>query len=495
MPRACGRRSKVDERLRSRGLVRTIQIRGPDARDVQVAMLSAFGDLLATINGQSFEKHATSHIPDSLSGYIGLQATWIPLRKLHKDSRLRFLDPSEMVTPALWTVPFLASSVAMRTSGPRRLYVTHRDSYIQHLGSTLTEWSWQKLRELPRIYPDDEANSGDTPEADAQEPCWEYDERLDPPLSALSSFSSLHLSGTTGMMDENVLPPASPSDHFSSAPASRSHSTTPTSTALAFRALPPLKERQPFALIHKRTASLPTLAIKTSPLINKRRIASFEQASPVTASSSNMKRRRLSRSPSRPDDTPWSIGPPSPYFEDDAEQKRGSTPFAYATPHSNAPYIEASRPRSGAGEHHIADGDDDNGSTTDDFDLDEDEDDDIGKDDSGDDDDGLDHDYDYYDSDDDAAFVDDQGHQPDGDWRKIEVSSHDTAMHSSKQEPIKVYEDEVESDDDSDSSSQPSEYPFTQEHHESSILRERLVEEKNDPGFQIHVDEGVEETE
>ncbi|RFU32313.1 hypothetical protein B7463_g4042, partial [Scytalidium lignicola] len=478
MPRACGWRSKVDERLRSRGLVKCIQIRGPDARDVQAAMLSAFGDLLTIVNGQSSGKHVTPPIPDSLSGYLGLQASWVPLRKVHKDSRLRFLDPSEMVTPALWTVPFLASSVAMRTSGTRRLYVTHRDSYIQHLGSAATEWTWQKLRELPRVYPDGEANINHTPEADAQEPCWEYDERLDVPLSETSSFSSLHLSMKAGAIEDGIVHPASPSDHFSSAPASRSLSTTPTSTAaLALRALPPLKERQPFGQIHKRTISLPSLHIKTSPLINKRRIASFEhepEPTPATASSSNLKRRRLSRSPSRLDDTPrWSIGPPSPspYFGDDMDRKRGTTPFAYATPHSNAPYIDASRPRSGAGESHLGDIDEDQGSTTDDFNLDQDVDD-------GKDDDDQDHDYDYYGSDDDAAFVDDQGHQPDSEWGNMKVDSRNDMARQfvpHKQEPIKVYEDEVESDAGSESSSQPSEYPITEEHRDSLALRERII--------------------
>ncbi|KAH8820798.1 hypothetical protein F5884DRAFT_60816 [Xylogone sp. PMI_703] len=484
LPRACGRRSKIDERLRSRGLVKCIQIRGPDARDVQAAMLSEFGDVLSTINGQT-DKYAAPAIPDSLSSYLGLQASWVPLRKVHKDSRLRFLEPSEMVTPALWTVPFLASSVAMRTSGIRRLYVTHRDSYIQHLSNVATEWTWQKLRELPRIYPNGESSMSHTPEADAQEPCWEYDERLDAPLSATSSFSSLHQSLNAAAIEDNAVHPASPSDHFSSRAASRSPSSTPSPTAaLALRALPPIKERQPFGQIHKRTFSLPPLAIKTSPLMNKRRNASsFEhesQQTPGTIPSSGLKRRRLSRSPSRPDDTPrWSIGPPSPYFGDELEHKRGTTPFAYATPHSNAPYVEGSRPRSGAGESHLGDIEEDQGSTTDDFNL---------EDDSKNDDD-QEHDYDYYGSDDDAAFVDDQGHQTSSNWEGMDVDSHNMSYASRKQEPIKVYEDEAESDGGSESSSQPSEYPITEEHRDSLALRERVIDKKRDPGFTIHVDE------
>ncbi|KAK0108197.1 hypothetical protein ONS95_003019 [Cadophora gregata] len=429
MARACGLRSRVDERLRSRGLVRLIRILGADARDVQSAMLKAFGDLPDVLTEDPYTQHDdenTSMVPSTLKNYLGLSAPWIPLRKVHKDSCLRYLTPAEMVTPALWTVPFLSASVAMRHSGVRRLYVTQRDSYIQQLGYNNADWTWQKLRQLPRVYPD-QSSFNHTPEADAHEPCWEFDERLDPPHESIhssfaSQISSLSIRSVAHDHQDEHYNPASPSDHFSSAAASPNASTTPTSIA-APRAAPlsPLKERNPFRPVHTRTTSMPlptTVPTKSSqhaatshaPTV-KRRIASFEhetQSSPSRAPSApvfnthpppnlnlnNLKRRRISRSPSRPRDTPrYSTGPPSPYaFFDEVNTKReeGMTPFAYATPYSNAPYVERARTRSttrssigiyedGDGEDDFGFGlgaegvkdrmrrDEDDGSTTDDF--------------------------------------------------------------------------------------------------------------------------------
>ncbi|PVH85181.1 hypothetical protein DL98DRAFT_546224 [Cadophora sp. DSE1049] len=405
MARACGLRSRVDERLRSRGLVRLIRILGPDARDVQSAMLKAFGDLPEVLTEDPYTQHDdenTGMVPRSLKNYIGLSAPWIPLRKIHKDSCLRYLTPAEMVTPALWTVPFLSASVAMRHSGVRRLYVTQRDSYIQQLGHNNADWTWQKLRQLPRVYPD-QSSFNHTPEADAHEPCWEFDERLDPAHESIhssfaSQISSLSIRSVPHDHQDEHYNPASPSDHFSSAAVSPNASTTPTSIAPPQAApLSPLKERNPFRPIHTRTTSMPLPTMiptkssqhTTTTHTTKRRIASFEHephSSPSRAPSApafnahqpppnlnlnlnTLKRRRISRSPSRPRDTPrYSTGPPSPYaFVDDVNAKReeGMTPFAYATPYSNAPYTERassrSRTRSSIGIYEDEDGDDDFG--------------------------------------------------------------------------------------------------------------------------------------
>ena len=235
--RACGQRSKVEERLRSRGLVKTIEVVGPGARDVQVAMLAAFGDLPEILHRSN---NAGEQLPDSLACFYGLQASWIPLRKLHKDSRLRFLDPSEMVTPALWTASFLSSSVVMRATGVKRLYVTHSESYIQQADIASTNWTWQKLRVLPRVFPDAES-SAEVREADAREACWEWDERLDPPESAHSSFTSQHSSlsirAAPGQYSDS-----SQSNKSSSSAVSPVLSTTPTS-ATHTRQISPLMER------------------------------------------------------------------------------------------------------------------------------------------------------------------------------------------------------------------------------------------------------------
>ncbi|EPE27548.1 hypothetical protein GLAREA_04339 [Glarea lozoyensis ATCC 20868] len=378
--KACGRGSRIDERLRSRGLVRTINVKGPDARDVQAAIMQAFGEVPGLLVEDPFTTHEndeTNTIPSSLSHYLGLQASWIPLRKLHKNSSLQFLNTSEMVTPALWTVQFLASSVAMRTSGLRRLYVTQRDSYIQHHGD-VADWSWQKLRQLPRVY-SDESSQDHTPEADAHEPCWEFDERLDPaPMSVHSSFHSSSFESQVSSLSIRSLrfeeEPVSPSDHFSSAEASPHPSRAPTPRVpIPTRMLSPVVERNPFRPMHMRTLSMPSLVPLKSPAPSaKRRITSFEQeaqSSPIIAASTSsssvaLKRRRVSRSPSRSGDTPlWGIGPPSPQLaSEETSSKRPTTPFAYATPHSNAPYVDT-RPHQGE-DIEIWQDDDDEGSAT-----------------------------------------------------------------------------------------------------------------------------------
>lgn len=365
MARACASRSRVDERLRSRGLVRSIRVLGPDARDVQVAIMNAFGELPHVLAEDPYSPHDDENadsVPRSLRNYLGLSAPWVPLRKIHKDSCLRYLNPSEMVTPALWTVPFLSASVAMRHSGVRRLYVTQKDSYIQQLGKQNVDWTWQKLRRLPRVYSDTSASLDYTPEHDAEEPCWEFDERLDPPHESVhSTFTSLSIRSPPSQSDRFDL--ASRSDHFSSAAVSPDASITPTSVAPAQHALPlsPLKERNPFRPMPVRTTSMPTTipikSLQSQHGNSKRCIASSDcetQPSSLRAPSTSAgvnatlaKRRRISRSrsPSRPRDTPkYSTGPSSPYapFDDgkyEQEKEEGMTPFAYATPFSNAPYI------------------------------------------------------------------------------------------------------------------------------------------------------------
>lgn len=457
MPKACGVGSLVDERLRSRGLVRKILIKGPDARDVQSAMLSAFGDLPGVLarDPYSHDDHQNS-IPDLMRQYLGLQAPWIPLRKVHKDSCLRFLSTSEMITPALWTVQFLSSSVAMRSTGVRRLYVTQPDSYIQHLRSTVS-WTWQKIRQLARVYPN--ASLNHTPEADAEEPCWQFDERYDPPPQSVNSSLSSHDSLTLESIPFRA-EPASPSDHFSSAPASPSASTTPTSVPPpSARQFSPLKERHPFRLIHTRTISMPSLVpIKSSPSqAGKRRIASFENESrpspiriPVAL---NLKRQRT-RSPSRPRDTPrWSVGPPSPYTFVD-EYKRGNTPFAYATPHSNAPYI----PRHFSSDMVDVDYDGEQGSTTNDSSVD-----------GGERNALSDYDSDRNDAENPEDQIDDE-------WEGVQ---DDDALGFGKAASLRR--------DDDDSDSCPSEYPSTQQ-------PQALFDgSKTQAGFRIHIDDEVDD--
>jgi hypothetical protein len=475
--KACGYGSKIDERLRSRGLVRTIEVKGPDARDVQAAMMTAFGDLLGLFAGGGLDQTKTGQQHEtSMIHYHGLRAPWIPLRKLHKDSRLRFLDPSEMVTPAIWAPTFLSSSVMMRASGVKRLYVTHRDGYVQS-DVPFRDWTWQKLRELPRVYPEVNA-SGEVLEADALEGCWQYDERLDPPPSVHTSFNSQHSSLSirqAAQQDPDYHPPHSSRGSTTSPTPSPNLSTTPTSVTNA-RPISPLIERHHIRPLRSRTTSMPSMIpLKTSPnLPIKRRIASFDhegyrgsspQSSPVRPTSAlAFKRQRVSRSPSRPRDTPrWSVGPPSPYFEEvagDAERKRGTTPFAYATPHSNTPYVDA-RPRSSAGmglgmagEGYTYDYDDldDHGSTTDEAGPE-------GIDDGDDEDD-----EDFEDGSDGIGVKTlDCGRQPEDDvWEGVEdVEAEDEDGDEDEDQEHKALSDE-DDDDSSQISSQPSEYPSTE---------------------------------
>jgi hypothetical protein len=456
--RACAQGSKVEERLRSRGLVKTINVKGPDARDVQAAMLSAFGDLPKAIAG---DVGAEAQLSSTLQGYHGLNAPWIPLRKLHRDSRLRFLDPSEMVTSALWTVTFLSSGVAMRAAGSKRLYVTQRESYLQTPG-TRASWTWQDLRVLPRVFPDNQPNA-EVGEADALEACWEWDERLDPPLSLHTSFASQHSQLSTLSIR------AAPSRRSRSSGSSHSESahtpvpsTTPTSVAFP-RAISPLMERS--SPLRARTISMPSIpsmpSLKTPPLQGKRRIASldFEQSPPRQIPSSPLlaqKRRRISRSPSRPrDGLRWSIGPPSPFCFEDANHisadKRGTTPFAYATPFSNAPPYQEAR-------HEIMDDQDELGSTTDDVDIGE-------------------HDYD---SDVDQEFG--QGQKMEDEvWEGVEDGMDEVADDEESDQERKALSIDGEGNDAaSDVSSGPSEYPSTQP---SALYA------GNKGVFHIHVDE------
>lgn len=374
MPRACERGNVVYERLQSRGLVKTINIKGPDSRDVQAAMMLAFDELPDILAYNPFENDdGKPTIPPSLKRYHGLREPWIPLRKEHKVSSLQFLNLGEMLTSTLWTVSFLSSSVIMKGSGGlRRLYVTHPDSYIQHLGTT-SSWTWPKLRCLSRIYPNYEASH--TPEADAHEPCWEFNERYDPRPTTISTvedsiFSQGQLSIRSIPRHEGNIDPASPSDHFSSGAASPTPSTPHVSHPVQPILPTPLKERNPFRpMIHIRTTSMPTpVAGRSSPSISsKRPMTSFDREHPSQPSLRLSKRYRT-RSPSRPRDTPrWSAGPPSPYaFAEEYAHKRGTTPFAYATPHSNAPYNERSSPFFGHGRPD----DDEMGSTTENSEMD-----------------------------------------------------------------------------------------------------------------------------
>ncbi|CAI4215102.1 unnamed protein product [Parascedosporium putredinis] len=150
LPKACGPNGLVDRRLRSRGFIRTISVKGPDARSVQVAMQAVFGGLFRELRaGQASTPSQRRSLISRVGDFRGLAHDWVPLRKVHKDSRLRFLSPSEMVSASLWDIQFL-NSVIMKSSEPR-LFITQPQAYVQDMHAFEGGWTWQRLRELPRF--------------------------------------------------------------------------------------------------------------------------------------------------------------------------------------------------------------------------------------------------------------------------------------------------------------------------------------------------------
>lgn len=329
LPRACGDKSVADRRLRSRGLIKTISVNGPDARSVQTAMTSAFGDVW-----NEMQLHASDNKSDPrLLRFLGLQTTWVPLRKIHKDSRLRFLTPAEMVTPAMWDVQFL-TSVMMRSSEPR-LFITHPNAYLQDSEAYETGWTWQEIREMSRVYPD-VGGSQEVLEADAMEEHWAWNEQFDDPpneQSLVSLRSGRHHVATSSPSQNQ--PPAA----LSLKTASPEMGTSGQGSML--------KSRHGLRPPHIRTASMPVTAEGHQSLsIIKRRVVSNGQSrrsSPSVQAISQFAvvKRRRTRSPSHHFTPGWTASPsPMPMALGDRQRVRGTTPFAYATPHSNAPLNE-----------------------------------------------------------------------------------------------------------------------------------------------------------
>lgn len=329
LPKACSDNSTQDRRLRSRGLIQTVYFKGPDSRSVQSAIHTAFGSVF-----RAMQVIPRQHLTDPrMSKFLGLQEAWVPLRKIHKDSRLRFLNAGEMLTPAFWDVAFM-HSVAMKSAQPR-LFITHPDAYLQDNEAYETGWTWHKIREMDRVYPD-VTESQEVPEADAMEPWWERNEQLDETPGASASLNMRH--GRTRV--------------------SMSPSIIRTGQDQPWRSVSPVAVRGPSPLLngrraprppHIRTASVPVVSgVYSSPVTSRRRVVSYGQSrrsSPIVRASSQvgvLKRRRSARSPSYPRHTPRWTSSPSPMLQNmsDRHVPRGTTPFAYATPHSNAPLQE-----------------------------------------------------------------------------------------------------------------------------------------------------------
>ncbi|KAH7193606.1 uncharacterized protein B0J16DRAFT_82655 [Fusarium flagelliforme] len=326
LPKACPDKGMIDRRLRSRGLIKTISIKGSDARSVTMAMNGAFGHLFREMN--IFSRAQTTD-PRS-STFLGLQSCWVPLRKIHKDSRLRFLSPAEMMTPAVWDVQFL-SQVMMRASEPR-LFITHPDAYLQDFQAYEMGWTWQMLREMSPVIPDPSDSLDD---AKAFEECWSWVEQLDEPPSADTSMN---------MRNEKAPASVSPSQTFYPA-LQRIKSSSPS---LARGQSPRLGSRRGSHPPHIRTSSMPMAAppIQASPALSRRRVSSYglsRHQSPALQVNSQaaIAKRRRTRSPSHRFTPRWTASPsPMPFGLSERQQARSTTPFAYATPFSNAPLQE-----------------------------------------------------------------------------------------------------------------------------------------------------------
>lgn len=345
--RACGPSNgaagRIYERLKSRGFVRKISLVSNTASHVSSVICSAFGPRLP---------HRS---PGGNPGVQGLHHPFIPLRKIHRSPALRLLTDSELVSPTFWTAEFLEASVFMhaRSSGLRRLYVTEPNGYRQPQsdGSSL---SWSKIREMPRFA---ETVEGEVGEADALEPCWTFDDWLDPPVKAIVSFSSglsYHSSFDSHMLSPRQTNPPSEEQGSQSDGerllreqgafdlGSGSSRSSPKAQYLS---------TVPLAPPHlTRSASMPSQAEASclNTAVNKRQVSSFDHVSPVK---DLPKRRRVSRSS---DDVEvmglWSPRrsrePPSPRssrmsrrasLSRGASSKQASTSepqLAYATPYS-----------------------------------------------------------------------------------------------------------------------------------------------------------------
>lgn len=370
-PKACGSNNLVYKRLQSRGFVKEVSLRGASARDIQATLSHAFGDVFDNV------RYDDSKANPMIAEYPGLRASFIPLRKVLKESRLRFLTPAEMSSSALWSAQFLAAGVMMRVSGgKKRLYVTSREAYAQQGDFMVRQQSWPELRQLPRLQPDqdsqmdgnDDQCQPQVPEADAKEACWQFVETYDaPPASVHSSYGS------------------NQSLQLSMRPADRTwrRSITPSSILKnrPFQPISPLSENHPRRPSHYRTRTVSASMVETFPPgSSKRRLNSSptkQYSAPQvisrtpSASVSRLKRRRVTSSstsyveegvPSEAQVAIWnptprrSREPPSPFYSSQLALPRSisdvtsrpsqrsvavagkSTPFGYATPHSG-PFV------------------------------------------------------------------------------------------------------------------------------------------------------------
>ena len=198
MAKACGSNSAVYKRLKSSGCIQQISICGASAKDIETALESALGKTLNVLENRassqkgSFTEHGGPNYQSS-SLPLGLGARFVPLRKHYKVSRLQFLNTSELASSTIWNAEFLRSGAMMNPyKGLKTLYLTTRESYLQTSG-TKTSWNWHDLKEhaLSRLAEARKVSPAlQLPVEEDLGECWQWDPRLDPPLSSDSSLQS-----------------------------------------------------------------------------------------------------------------------------------------------------------------------------------------------------------------------------------------------------------------------------------------------------------------
>jgi hypothetical protein len=358
-PKACGPSGAVFQRLESRGLVRDIIIQSPDSRHIFKVISEAFGDTIDAERLAPGEKAAQ---------FRGLEEPFIPLRKIRKSSRLRFLSPAEMVTPAMWTAEFLEASVFMKVDDrQRRLYMTTSEAYTQ---PEVAGWTWPTIRRLPLVDSNGKIQAAQNI-GRIIESCWTYHERLDQVDRLDASFADQESRWSTRSQS-----------------SARSVLDSHGKEGIVVRKRSSIESE-----IARRSVSMPSAiaSAEVKPSIEgtlpKRRVASHDSIStaaiaserPNSASYNAAKRRRVSTTSDQLERrvlnfTPrWSREPSLPYDHDghshqhiistrsqhhidqqppqqlaatgrastSSSHKRGITPTAYATPHSHLDYSRA----------------------------------------------------------------------------------------------------------------------------------------------------------
>ncbi|ROW03181.1 hypothetical protein VPNG_08171 [Cytospora leucostoma] len=367
LPRALMPGRMMEQRLRSRGLCKTVQIRGGDARSVHQAIGNAFQSFLRMM------PHPVARYSDAadprLDRFLGLHQPWVPLRKVRKDDALRFLAPAELLTPVLWNTTFLNDSVVMKTGDQHRLYITQPEAYLQH-GQDIsfhglnTCWTWQKIREMDRVYPDSQSSDGSSGvlEADAFEECWQFNQKLDDTaFSRLSSVDPQHshekgvsISRTTVASSEQYFTAASNPDTSMASPV-MARGETPSTQSGRKGSLPPhvwIESVQPFYPPKLASPTSSGRRMSSSPLPpNYQRHSSSRATGRPTPrgpgvsntpaiSKITKDQYRSSRSPSlRPYNTPRHSNisfTRSPSLTPSAHMQVYAA-MMYMTPHSNAP--------------------------------------------------------------------------------------------------------------------------------------------------------------